>query len=77
MSSTAAQVAVHMFDNLTPRRLRSIQQQAVSIHNHSRSAVPALKGIVLDEGLLQGVKLTVFGQTFNGGDCLARHGFNL
>ena len=61
MSSTAAQVAVHMFDNLTPRWMRSIQQQAVGVHNHSRSAVPALKGIVLDEGLLQGMKLAVFG----------------
>jgi hypothetical protein len=73
MSSTAAQVAVHMFDNLTPGRLRSIQQQAVSIHDHSRGAVPALKGIVLEEGLLQGVKRTVFGQTFNGRDLLVCH----
>jgi hypothetical protein len=77
MSSTAAQVAVHVLDNLTPGRVWSIQQQTISIHDHARSAVPALKGVVLDEGFLQGMELTVFGQSLNGRDRLARNGFYL
>jgi hypothetical protein len=56
VSSTAAEVIVHAFDNILPGGVGILQQKAVSGEDHSRCAKPALEGIVLDESRLQGMK---------------------
>ena len=73
MRATAAEVTVHALDDLGTRGMRSVQQQAVSVHDHAGGAVAALQGIVVDEGLLQRMQLAVRGQALDRGDVLARH----
>ena len=46
----------------------------MSLENHTGGAEPALKGVVLDKGFLEGVKLPVPGQAFNRLDALFRDG---
>ena len=38
--------------------------------DHSRSAIGALEGVGIEEGLLHGVELAIFFQAFDGGDWL-------
>src|SRR5664279_1948432 len=73
MSSAAAKIAVHMFDDLVARRSRIVAQQHVGIQQHSRGAIAALERAVVDECLLQRVQVAVPGKSLDGkqfGACL-------
>lgn len=64
----AAQVSGQAFNNLLPTGSGIIFEQAVSGHDHARSAEAALDGRQVDKGLLDGVEFSFFGQSFDGQD---------
>jgi hypothetical protein len=66
----AADIAVHEFHDLAFRRTRILFEQRNCRHDHARSAVAALQGIFVEKGLLNGVKLIAFRQTFYRRDLL-------
>jgi hypothetical protein len=68
MSSASAQIVFHALDDVCLGRGWFFQQQTVSGKNHSGGAKAALKRIVLDKRFLQGVQVSVLGQTFDGQD---------
>src|SRR5687768_12157342 len=71
MSTAAAEVLIHLLDDLLPRRLGVLLQQAISAHDHPGGAEAALKGALIDEGLLQGMELSILLQPFNADEVLS------
>jgi hypothetical protein len=74
MGAAAAKMVVHTFNDLVAGRLRVGQQEAIGLENHAGRAKPALKGVVLDKGPLDGVKLSLQGKSFNRCDFSSRDG---
>ena len=72
MGAAAAKIVVHPRDDLVAGRLRIRYQEAIGLENHAGGAEPALKGVVLDKGPLDRVKLPVSGKSFNRFDFTSR-----
>jgi hypothetical protein len=68
MGAASAEVFIHCMDNVIPGGFRVGGQEAVGLENHTGSAEPALKRIVPDKRLLDGVELAVLFKSFDGGD---------
>lgn len=68
--AAAADIALQRLNDLLIAGFGVCLQEADTAHDHSRSAVGALEGVEIQEGLLHGVKLTVFFEAFDGGDRL-------
>ena len=66
MSSAAAEVARKGLTDLDFARFGVGPKERHGRHDHAVQAVPALSGLRLDEGLLNWMGLTVFGQSFQG-----------
>jgi hypothetical protein len=71
MGAAPAEVFIHCMDNVIPGRFRAGGQETVRLENHTGGAEPALKRIVPDKGLLDGVKPAVLFKSFDGGDGFA------
>jgi hypothetical protein len=72
MGTAPAEIVVHSRNDLIAGRFRVRYQETVGLENHAGRAESALKGIVLDKGLLDRVKLAVFGEPLNGFDVSSR-----
>jgi hypothetical protein len=66
MGSAAAEVARKGLTDLEFARLGVGPKERHGRHDHAVQAVPALSGLRLDEGLLNWMEPTVFGQSFQG-----------
>ena len=67
IGSAAADISIHVFDDLLPGRLRRLRKQFRRRHDLSGLAVPALRHLLLDPGHLQRV-VAVVGETLDGRD---------
>jgi hypothetical protein len=70
VGSAAADVAVHVLDNLRAARIFVRRQQFGGLHDLAGLAVAALRHLQLDPGLLQGVR-GILRQPLDGDDLLA------
>ena len=75
MGPAAADVILHAVLDLLQRRLRFFLQQGHGGQDHARRAIPALHGVVLGEGPLDGVERLAPGQPLDRPHGFAPHGF--
>lgn len=68
ISSAAADIPAHVFRNLIIRRGGVAAEQSVGRHDHTWSAVPALKSFFVEKRLLYGVQAAILREGFNGLD---------
>src|SRR5207245_733932 len=68
ISATPTNVAAHQLANVVGRLGAAFSEQANRGTDLTRSAVPALKGILLKEGLLHGMKRLALSQALDGRD---------
>src|SRR5260221_13081975 len=68
MGSAAAEIVRQLRFDLLFRRLRVVRQQRGGLHDHAVDAVAALHRLLVDEGLLDGVRTLVRPQPFKGYD---------
>src|SRR5882762_10467448 len=67
--AAAAEVAAHVFANLVRGARVAFPDARNRGHDLARRAIPALQGVVIDEGLLHGVQRAGgSGHAFDGGD---------
>ena len=67
VAGAAADIAVHVMDDLFASRIGDLIQQRFGRHDHARRAEAALKGELVDEGLLDRMERAIgFFQTFDG-----------
>jgi hypothetical protein len=72
MGAAAAEIVVHLRNDLVAGRPWIRCQEAVCLENHAGGAEAALEGVVLDESPLNGVKPPVFGKAFDRFDFTSR-----
>jgi hypothetical protein len=70
VGAAAADIALHELHNLTGRWVWFLGEEREAAHDHSRSAVGALKGFEIEEGLLDGMEMSIFFEAFDCGDGL-------
>src|SRR5262245_56196325 len=68
VARASAEVALEADADLRVARMRILLEQIAGRHDHSRRAEAALQAVVLPEGLLQGVELSVFREALDGRD---------
>jgi hypothetical protein len=66
LGAAPAQVIIHTTYNFRFTGLRVRPEEAISGHDHAGCAKSALEGIMFDECLLEGMKYSIPGKTFNG-----------
>ncbi len=71
VAGAPAQVALQAETDLLLGGVRVLVQQVDRLHDHAGSAVAALEGVALAEGLLHGVQLPVLGEALDRGDLVA------
>ena len=71
VSSAAAEVIIHAFDDILAAGVGIFQKKAVGGEDHPWCAESALQGIVLDESRLERMKLAVGCSAFDGDDLLS------
>ncbi len=76
MRAAAAQVAVEGLPHLGIGGLRIAVEQRLGAHDDPGDAVAALRGLLLDERVLQGMQPPGGAQALDGDDRLAHHGGN-
>ena len=68
MGSTAAEIARQRFADLGLARVRDLVEQRLRGDEHPRDAISALRGLLVDEGLLQRVRIARGSQPLERGD---------
>src|SRR5258708_12451344 len=68
ISSAAADVSAHVLHNLFIRGGRVGAEQSMGGHDHSRSAIAALKSFFVKKRLLHGMQVAILREGFNGLD---------
>ena len=71
MGSAATKIGTHMAANFLFGGFGFCVEQSLRAHHHARNAITALRGFLIDEGLLQFVWLAVFHEAFGGGHLAA------
>src|ERR1051326_5910733 len=71
VAGAAAEVALQALADLVLGRVRVLLQQVGRRHDEAGRAVPALQAVLIPEGLLDRVELTVFGHAFDGREVAA------
>ena len=66
VSTTAAEVASCGIFYVFQRGIAVVIQKVGTRHHHSRGAIPTLRRIVLDKGLLHRMQVAIFRNSFNG-----------
>src|SRR5260370_2972319 len=66
ITRASAQVPGNCFADLIPRRVGILIQQSFGSHQNCRRAITALRCSEIGKGILQGVKVSVSSQTFDG-----------
>ena len=67
VAGAAADIAVHVMDDLIARRIGILIQQRFGRHDHAGRAEAALKGEFVDKGLLDRMERAIgFFQAFDG-----------
>jgi len=70
IGATTTNVTLHACRNIGLSQLGIFGQEFDCLHDHSRGAIPALKGAFGQESFLHGVQLVPFGKALNGQDRL-------
>ena len=68
IGATAADIAVHVLDDLFGRGLGDLAQEADARHDHAAGAIAALHGARLEKRLLERMELAVFLEALDGRD---------
>jgi hypothetical protein len=68
VSGAAADIAFQAVPDFLVGGVGVALEQFHHRHNHTGSAVAALKAVIVPEGFLDGVQVTILGQPFNGGE---------
>ncbi len=71
MSAAAAKIGPHVLANFIVGRMAVDAQQCLRAHHHAGNAVPALRRLFIDEGLLELIWLAVFYQSLTQKFCSA------
>jgi len=71
MSAAPADIALERLHDVGGIGMRILLQQSDAAHDETRGAVGALKSVVVDEGLLDGMKLAVLFEALDGKDGFA------
>lgn len=71
IGAAAAQISAHQLADLVGVRGLAFGQEACCRTNLSWRAIAALEGVMVDEGLLQGMQRAIPGKTFYGRDLRA------
>src|SRR5262249_41214549 len=71
IGAAAAEIAAHAQFDLFGRRRRMFFEQRRAGHDETRGAEPALLRVIVPEGLLDRVELTILFQAFDGPNLLA------
>src|SRR3954454_18551418 len=71
VSSAAAEVATYGSLDIVRRGVGVVFHEGGAAHDHAWGAEAALHGVVVDEGLLDGVEHAVLREAFDGGDLFA------
>ena len=66
--AAAAQMSLHAGLDIVLGRMRILAEQADDAHDHAGRAETALRGALGQEGLLHGMQLAPFGESFDGQD---------
>src|SRR5260370_41055679 len=66
ITRASAQVPGNCFADLIPRRVGILMQQSLGSHQDCRPYITALRCSEIGKGILQGVKVSVSSQTFDG-----------
>src|SRR6185437_6592640 len=72
MRAATAEIAGERLPHLAVAGLRIALQQGRRRHDHAVDAIAALRRLLVDEGLLDGMRLVDGAETLDGGDLLAR-----
>ena len=70
VGAAAAYITLHKLHDFAGRRVRFLRQEGEAADDHSGSAVGALKGFEIEEGLLDGMEFAIFFEAFDCGDWL-------
>jgi hypothetical protein len=73
ITSAAADIAVHVFDNLMIAGLSVISKKRSSRHDHARGAVAALQCFFIKKRLLHCTQISIALQTFDSRDLRSCH----
>lgn len=72
MRSATADISLQGLHNFRSAGIGILLQQGHTAHDHSGSAIRALKRALIEKCLLHGMQLTVLFETFNGDDGFSR-----
>src|SRR5215469_13768833 len=76
MRAAAAEIVAQRFADLSFRWSRRAQQQRLRGHDHAVEAIAALRGLLVDESLLNGIGMLASAEAFEGHDLAAFAAFD-